>query len=181
MSFEEIVCEFVFITLDVLVTWMSDNNAYLFRHKFIHVRGSAVVKGELETIESRSKVYLNVDRRRERFFYENFALHNDFWAKKESFFLLTKRIFETSRVTVFFTLTCRHKSLSLFHALLLKLISLIILPQSMRYQILNCLTLNINLKLNLCEREKVFISGSIYRCFSNENLHMTQVVLKCIY
>lgn len=57
---------------------MSDNNACLFRHKFIHVRGSAVVKGELETIESRSKVYLNVDRRRERFFYENFALHNDF-------------------------------------------------------------------------------------------------------
>lgn len=101
--------------------------------------------------------------------------------RKESFFLLTERIFETSRVTVFFTLTCRHKSLSLFHALLLKLISLIILPQSMRYQILNCLTLNINLKLNLCEREKVFISGSIYRCFSNENLHMTQVVLKCIY
>lgn len=82
MSFGEIVCEFVFITLDVLVTWMSDNNAYLFRHKFIHVRGSAVVKGELETIESRSKVYLNVDRRRERFFYENFALHNDFWAKR---------------------------------------------------------------------------------------------------
>lgn len=57
---------------------MCDNNVYLFRHKFIHVRGSAVVKGELETIESRSKVYLNVDRRRERFFYENFALHYDF-------------------------------------------------------------------------------------------------------
>lgn len=57
---------------------MCDNNAYLFRHKFINVRGCAVVKGELETIESRSKVYLNVDRRRERFFYENFALHYDF-------------------------------------------------------------------------------------------------------
>lgn len=57
---------------------MCDNNAYLFRHKFINVRGSAVVKGELETIESRSKVYLNVDRRKERFFYENFALHYDF-------------------------------------------------------------------------------------------------------
>lgn len=82
MSFKEIVCEFVFITLDVLVTWMCDNNAYLFRHKFINVRGSAVVKGELETIESRSKVYLNVDRGRERFFYENFALHYDFWAKR---------------------------------------------------------------------------------------------------
>lgn len=46
---------------------------------------------------------------------------------------------------------------------------------------LNSLTLNINLKLNLFEREKVLISSSIYRCFSNENLHMTQVVLKCIY
>lgn len=80
MSFEEIVCEFVFITLDV--TWMCDNNAYLFRHKFINVRGCAAVKGELETIESRSKVYLNVDRRKERFFYENFALHYDFWAKR---------------------------------------------------------------------------------------------------
>lgn len=57
---------------------MCDNNAFLFRHKFINVRGSAVVKGELETIESRSKVYLDVDRRRERFFYENFALHYDF-------------------------------------------------------------------------------------------------------
>ena len=93
---------------------MSDNNAYLFRHKFIHVRGSAVVKGELETIESRSKVYLNVDRRRERFFMR--ILHCIMTSeRKESFFLLTERIFETSRVTVFFTLTCRHKSLCFTH------------------------------------------------------------------
>ena len=178
MSFEEIVCEFVFITLDVLVTWMCDNNAYLFRHKFINVRESAVVKGELETIESCSKVYLNVDRRRERFFYENFALHYDFWAKSHAFFLPNESLRLLECWFFHFNVSPQKP---LFHALLLKLISLIILPQSMRYQMLNCLTLNINLKLNLCEREKVFISGSIYRCFSNENLHLTQVVLKCIY
>lgn len=99
--------------------------------------------------------------------------------RKESCFLLTERILRLLECWFFHFNVSPQKPL--FHALLLKLISLIILPQSMRYQMLNCLTLNINLKLNLCEREKVFISGSIYRCFSNENLHMTQVVPKCIY
>lgn len=80
---------------------MCDNNAYLFRHKFINVRGCAAVKGELETIESRSKVYLNVDRRRERFFFMR-ILHCIMTSeRKESCFLLTERIFETSRVLVF--------------------------------------------------------------------------------
>lgn len=179
MSFEEIVCEFVFITLDVLVTWMSDNNAYLFRHKFIHVRGSAVVKGELETIESRSKVYLNVDRRRERFFLWEFCIALWLLSEKSHSFFLPNESLRLLECWFFHFNVSPQKPL--FHALLLKLISLIILLQSMRYQMLNCLTLNINLKLNLCEREKVFISGSIYRCFSNENLHMTQAVLKCIY
>lgn len=86
MLFEEIVCEFVFIIFDVLVIWMCDNNVYLFCYKFINVWGCVVVKGELEIIESCSKVYLNVDRRRERFFYENFVLYYDFWVKRVMFF-----------------------------------------------------------------------------------------------
>lgn len=80
---------------------MCDNNAYLFRHKFINVRGCAVVKGELETIESRSKVYLNQLIEGERDFFMR-ILHCIMTSeRKESCFLLTERIFETSRVLVF--------------------------------------------------------------------------------